>query len=85
MPKEQIKRKRGRPKKVRDEAPAFIGGPDLAYHFGITSQQLTKWIDQGHFPPPWARPGACTRLWQRSHWETFLATSKWPKEAWKGR
>lgn len=78
------KRKRGRPPKVR-EAPAFITGADIAHHFGVSREQFYRWVYDCTFPPPWAQPGERTRVWRRDHWDEFVATGTWPREAWKGR
>lgn len=80
---EPPKRGVGRPKKVRPEKPAFINGAEMARELGVATVSLYKWVAEGFFPPQRCRPGACTRLWLRAHWDEFVATGKWPKDAWK--
>lgn len=76
-------KRRGRPKKVHTEKPVFITGAEIARECGVATQTLYKWVADEYFPPQRCRPGACTRLWLRAHWDAFVATGKWPAEAWK--
>lgn len=77
------KRGRGRPRKVHSDKPAFISGSDMARELCVSTATLYKWVAEEYFPLQRCRPGACTRLWLRSHWDIFVATGKWPADAWK--
>jgi len=77
------KRKRGRPKKVYPEKPVFITGSEIARECGVSTTTLYKWVATEYFPPQRCRPGACTRLWLRAHWDEFVSIGRWPKDAWE--
>jgi len=78
------KRGRGRPRKQPSaDKPTFISGVEIARELGISPPTLYRWVAEESFPEQRCRPGACTRLWLRAHWDEFVTTGKWPKEAWR--
>ncbi|WP_406699175.1 hypothetical protein V5E97_09890 [Singulisphaera sp. Ch08] len=83
-PPPKVKRGRGRPKKVVSTAPTvFITGTEMARECGVNTVTLYKWVAEEYFPPQRCRPGACTRLWLRAHWDEFVSSGLWPEDAWK--
>ena len=71
--------------KPKTERPpgAFVGAGEMANHMAVTRAALAGWMAAGDLPPPWVRPGLRVRLWRRDHWEIYVATGRWPDEAWK--
>lgn len=73
-----------RPRRGQGKAgvePAFISGAEIAREMCTTTESLYEWVAKSHFPPPRCRPGA-SRLWLRVHWDSFVVSGRWPKEAW---
>jgi hypothetical protein len=69
-------------KGVRGE-PLFLTKNQLAYHMGEADPgTIDRWVEDGTVPPPHSRPGERTQLWRRDHFNAFVATGRWPAEAW---
>ena len=68
---------------VRGE-PVFMTKSQLAHEMGqVDTQTIDRWIAAGTVPPPHSRPGESTALWRRSDFEHYVATGRWPKEAFR--
>lgn len=72
---------------ARDRPPDWMNATELAHNLGYAdTKTLDKWIESGTLPPPRARLGERTRLWLRKHYNEFVATGDWPRDAWpKGK
>lgn|GEM_PF-2770677 len=82
MSDEEKKRKRKGPTKKVE--PVFITKTEIAHHIGLAdATTLDKWIADREFPPPHSRPGGRFVVWLRSHWDHYVATGDWPREAWR--
>jgi hypothetical protein len=75
------KKKRGPRKKIVE--PLFITKTEIAAHMGIGNiGTIDAWIAEGTFPPPHGRPGRRFAIWLRKHWDAYVETGEWPREAW---
>lgn len=77
--KEVPKRRRG-PAKRSD--PVFITKTEIARMMCVgDTQTIDGWVADGTFPPPHSQPGKFHTLWLRKHWNSYVETGYWPKEA----
>lgn len=67
-----------RPKAI---SPIFISKSELAIHLGCSGQAIEAWIELGRLPPPHSRPGERHTIWLREHFDQYVKTRRWPKEA----
>jgi predicted DNA-binding transcriptional regulator AlpA len=72
-----------KPRTVRRKVlnPTFISKVELAQDMGCSTQAIDDWIELGSFPPPHSRPGARHTIWLRKHYDEYVKTRHWPKEA----
>lgn len=81
----KTKSKRG-PRKARVAEPLFITKTEMAQHLGVGDiNTIDTWIANGSFPPPHSRPGERFAVWLRKHWNSYVETGAWPKEAYPFR
>jgi predicted DNA-binding transcriptional regulator AlpA len=74
------KKPRGPSKKAE---PVFVTKAQIAQMMGVgNTKTIDSWIAQGTFPPPHSRPGPNFTVWLRKHWEIYVETGEWPREAW---
>jgi uncharacterized protein YeaC (DUF1315 family) len=63
----------------------FMTKSQLAFAMGeVDTQTVDQWIARGTVPPPHSRPGSNTALWLREHFDHYVETGRWPKEAFRG-
>jgi hypothetical protein len=78
---------RGRGPRRRVE-PIFITKSEIAQMMSVAdTKTIDSWIANGSFPPPHSRPGVRHAVWLRKHWQAYVDTGEWPKEAfpkWRG-
>lgn len=76
--------KRGPGRRIAE--PLFITKTEMAQHLGVGDMtSIDKWIAAGDFPPPHSQPGKRFAVWLRRHWNTFVETRAWPREAFPHR
>ncbi len=62
--------------------PMFVSKTEIATHLCVSgSATIDTWIVEGRFPPPHSQPGKRHSLWLRRHWDAYVATGSWPREA----
>lgn len=66
-------------------APIFIRSAELAGHLGCTTSTIHRWVAAGVLPPPHSRLAERTAVWLRRHFDAYVATGAWPREAFKMR
>lgn len=54
---------------------------EMAHHLNCDPEVIESSIESHLFPPPKFRPSERKSLWLRSHWQQYLRTGVWPKEA----
>ncbi len=64
--------------------PVLITHRDLARAAGVTPSLLRGWLQKRLLPPPHAEVEH-TIFYRKEHAEVWLATGRWPAEAWKRR
>jgi predicted DNA-binding transcriptional regulator AlpA len=73
--------KRGPRRRIAE--PVFISKTEMAQHLCLgDAGTLDDWIAKGDFPPPHSRPGERFAVWLRRHWDAYVASGAWPREAW---
>jgi hypothetical protein len=62
--------------------PLFVSKIEMAAHLGVSdASTIEAWVAEGTFPPPHSRPSERFAIWRRSHWNTYVETGSWPREA----
>lgn len=80
MSTETNKRKTRGPRKKAESV--FITKSEIAQMMSVgNTKTIDSWIAQGTFPPPHSRPGPLHTVWLRKHWQVYVETGMWPKEA----
>jgi hypothetical protein len=74
-------KKAERLKAIKDMVPIFITKTELAKHLGCHITSIDRWIVDGTIPPPHSRPGHGHAVWLRRHFNAYVDTSEWPKDA----
>jgi hypothetical protein len=76
-------RKHAGKSELRDRPPDFLDKHELAYHLGCHIGTINRWIRDGVIPGPHSRPGGKHPIWLRKHYEEFLRSGRWPREAFR--
>ncbi len=64
--------------------PLFITKSQLAHAMGnVAPATLDDWVKEGTFPPPHSRPGERTAVWLKRHFDAYVASGRWPEEAFR--
>jgi hypothetical protein len=61
--------------------PLFIDKSEIVFEFGVDMQTIDRWVAAGTFPPPHSRSGERKALWLHKHFDYYVATGHWPKDA----
>jgi hypothetical protein len=78
-------KRREKKTKPGDPAAVFITKSEIAMHLGGASMNtIHRSIAAGDFPPPHSRPGRRFPIWLRKHWQAYVDTGRWPREAFPG-
>lgn len=71
-----------KPARKRKPTPAvFVTKSEIAQALSVHPGTIDRWIARGDFPPPHSRPGRCTALWLRAHFDAYVTQGRWPEAA----
>ena len=63
------------------KSPLFITKTELAAHLGCHIESIERWVAAGTIPPPHSRPGVGHTIWLRRHFDAYVESGEWPRDA----